>query len=330
MKIPLTFLGTSQAVPTAKRNHIALLLKYKNETILIDCGEGTQRQFRKAKINPCKLTRILITHWHGDHVLGLPGLFQTLALNNYSKTLHIHGPKGTKRFIALLYKLFIFKEKLKIKVHEVKGKFLETPDFYLEALPLQHGAPCNAYNFVEKDKRRLNKAKLKKLKLPHSPLIKKLQQGKNIKHNGKTIKANTISSIQKGKKISFILDTALCKNCYTTAKQADLLIGEATYAEKDSFILDTALCKNCYTTAKQADLLIGEATYAEKDKDLAKKNKHLTARQIATIAKKSKAKKLILSHISQRYDNKEKLILNEAKKLFKNTTLAEDFDEVEI
>jgi ribonuclease Z len=298
MKIPLTFLGTSQAVPTAKRNHIALLLKYKNETILIDCGEGTQRQFRKAKINPCKLTRILITHWHGDHVLGLPGLFQTLALNNYSKTLHIHGPKGTKRFIALLYKLFIFKEKLKIKVHEVKGKFLETPDFYLEALPLQHGAPCNAYNFVEKDKRRLNKAKLKKLKLPHSPLIKKLQQGKNIKHNGKTIKANTISSIQKGKKISFILDTALCKNCYTTAKQADLLIGEATYAEKD--------------------------------KDLAKKNKHLTARQIATIAKKSKAKKLILSHISQRYDNKEKLILNEAKKLFKNTTLAEDFDEVEI
>ena len=80
MKTKITFLGTSQAIPTAKRNHTAVLLSYKDENILIDCGEGTQRQFRKAKLNPCKLTRILITHWHGDHVLGLPGLLQTLAL----------------------------------------------------------------------------------------------------------------------------------------------------------------------------------------------------------------------------------------------------------
>lgn len=298
MKIPINFLGTSQAVPTAKRNHIALLLKYKNETILIDCGEGTQRQFRKARINPCKLTRILLTHWHGDHILGLPGLFQTLALNNYSKILHIYGPRGTKKFISLLYKLFIFREKLKIKVEEVKGKFLETPDFYLKAFPLQHGPSCNAYIFAEKDKRRLNKAKLKKLSLPHSPLLKKLQQGKNIKHKGKIIKAGSVSSIQKGKKISFILDTALCKNCFKAAKNSDLLIAEATYAEKE--------------------------------KQLAHDYKHLTARQAATIAKKSKTKKLILSHISQRYENKENLILNEARKVFKNTTIAEDFDEIEV
>ena len=90
----IIFLGTSEAVPTEKKNHTAVLLRYENENILVDCGEGTQRQFRIAKINPCKLTRILITHWHGDHVLGLPGLLQTLALNNYSKQLYIYGPKA--------------------------------------------------------------------------------------------------------------------------------------------------------------------------------------------------------------------------------------------
>jgi len=126
MKISVTFLGTSQAIPTATRNHTAILMHYKEENILVDCGEGTQRQFRKLKLNPCKITRILITHWHGDHVLGLPGLFQTLELNNYSKTLHIYGPKGTKKYIKEINNLFIHSGKLKIKVHEVYGKFLET------------------------------------------------------------------------------------------------------------------------------------------------------------------------------------------------------------
>jgi len=298
MKIPITFLGTSQAIPTAKRNHIAMLLQYKNETLLIDCGEGTQRQIRKAKINPCKITRLLITHWHGDHVLGLPGLFQTLALNNYSKTLCIYGPKGTKKFISLLYKLFIFREKLKIEVKEVRGKFLETKDFYLEALPLKHGAPCNSYIFVEKNKRRLDKKKLKKLSLPQSKLLSKLQQGKNIKYKGRTIRSEDLSYIEKGKKITFLLDTALCENCHKAAKQADLLIAEATYAEKE--------------------------------KQLGKDYKHLTARQAATVARKAKVKRLILTHISQRYENKENLLLSEARKIFPKATIAQDFDEVEI
>src|SRR4030067_2460046 len=99
MKIPITFLGTSQSIPTEKRNHTAVLLKYKDENILVDCGEGTQRQFRKAHLNPCKVTRILITHGHGDHVLGLPGLLSTLSLSGYQKTLCIYGPKGTKEFV---------------------------------------------------------------------------------------------------------------------------------------------------------------------------------------------------------------------------------------
>ena len=108
--IKVKFLGTSGAVPTAERNHTSMLLEYENENILIDCGEGTQRQFRKARINPCKITRILITHWHGDHVLGLPGLLQTLGFSEYNKTLYIYGPKGTKEFMQNLFKTFFFFE----------------------------------------------------------------------------------------------------------------------------------------------------------------------------------------------------------------------------
>ena len=299
MKIPITFLGTGQAVPTAKRNHTAMLIQYKNENILIDCGEGTQRQFRKAKLNPCKLTRLLITHWHGDHVLGIPGLLQTLALNNYNKTLQIYGPKGTKRFMALMYRLFIKTGKIKVQVKEISsGKVFDTPDFSVQASQMKHGAPCIAYAFVEKDKVRIDKKKLKKLKLPQSSLISKLQQGKDITYKGKRIKAGKITYKEKGRKICFIFDTAINKNAKNIAKDSDLLICEATYTEKQS--------------------------------DLAREYKHLTARQAAAIAKNSNSKKLILTHLSQRYENSEGKILNEAKKVFKNSKIAEDLDRIEI
>ena len=180
MAINLTFLGTSQAIPTERRNHTAMLLEYEDETILVDCGEGTQRQFRKAHINPCKLTKILISHWHGDHILGLPGLLQTLALNNYSRTLDVYGPRGTKRYLGLMLDMFIFIGKIKVNIHEVeKGVFYEGKKFQLEALPLEHSAHTLAYVFKEKDKLRIEKNKIKKLKLK-GPVIGELQKGKDI------------------------------------------------------------------------------------------------------------------------------------------------------
>src|SRR3989338_9983318 len=130
-KIKLTFLGTGAMIPNEKRNHPAFLLTYKEENILVDCGEGTQRQFRKAKLNPCKITKILITHWHGDHVLGLPGLLSTLSLSGYQKTLCIYGPRGTKEFIKEMLSVFGFKRKYEIKVEEVDGKFFDNGDFFL-------------------------------------------------------------------------------------------------------------------------------------------------------------------------------------------------------
>ena len=302
MKIPLTFLGTSSAIPTETRNHIAMLLNYKNENILIDCGEGTQRQFRKAHINPGIITRLFITHFHGDHVFGLPGLFHTLALNNYSKTLYIYGPKGTKKFIDEIFKVFIQHKKLKYVVSEVSGKFLKTKDFDITALPLDHDSPCNGYLFEEKDKIRIDKEKLKKLHLSSkSPELAKLVQGKNIKINNKLINYKTITYKQKGKKIAIILDTSLCNNAKKLATNSDLAIIESTFLES-----------------------------SENGATLAREYKHLTAKQAAQIAKQGNVKQLILTHISQRYEHKENLLLEETKKVFKNTVIADDFMKLEI
>ncbi|MFH1823458.1 MAG: ribonuclease Z [archaeon] len=291
----ITFLGTSQAVPTKEKNQTAILLSYNSENILIDCGEGTQRQFKIAGLNIMKINKILITHWHGDHILGLPGLLQTMALGNYAKTLKIYGPTGTKRFIDLLLKLFIFRDKIKVDVQEIdkNGKFLDEKEFYLEAYKMKHQAPCLAYSFIEKDKRKLQMTYLKKLGVKNGPILGKIQRGEKVKHNGKLISLEKATKLIPGKKFSFVLDTLYHPDCVNVAKNADLLVTEA-----------------CFLKDRE---------------DLAKERSHLTAEQAAKIAKKAKAKKLIVTHISKRYDKKENLILKEAKKIFKNTELAKDF-----
>ncbi len=296
-KIKIIFLGTSDAIPTVKRNHTSILFNYKNENILVDCGEGTQRQFRKAGLNPCKLTKILITHWHGDHILGLPGLLQTLAFNGYNRSLFIYGPKGTKKLMRNLLKTFIFVGKLNLKVEEIReGRFFENEDFYLEAKKMEHGALCLAYSFVKKGKIKIDKEKLKKVKLPEGPWLNKLKQGKDIVYKEKKYKVKDLTYKEKDKKISFVLDTSINSRIVNFVKDSDLLICEATFSH---------------------DL-----------KDKAKEYGHLTASQAAEIAKKSKTKKLFLTHLSQRYEKNPKKLLNEAKKIFKNCFLAKDLDSI--
>ncbi len=299
-KIKLTFLGTSAQIPSADRNHTAILLNYNEENILVDCGEGTQMQFRKAKLNPCKITRILITHWHGDHIFGLPGILSTLSLSGYNKTLYIYGPKHTKDFVNELLKIFNFARNYKIEIKEIDkpGKFLDLKDFYLESEKMSHGIPTNAYSFTKKERIRIDKKKLAKSKLPSGPLLQKLKEGKDINHKGKIFKSKDLTYLDSGKKISFILDTNMNKNIVPFVKDSDLLVCESSFHS--------------------------ELT------DKAREHLHLTSNQAGEIAKKSKSKKLVLTHISQRYEKETKKILDDAKKHFKNSVLASDFDVIEV
>jgi len=299
-KIKITFLGTADAIPSAKRNHTAILLNYNSENILIDCGEGTQRQFKKAKISPLKVTRLLITHWHGDHILGIPGLLQTLAFSDYKKTLYIYGPVGTKKFIKEMLRTFVFTSDLKIEVIEVvrNGKFFETPDFYLESRKMTHGCPCNAYAFVKKGNLRIDKKKLKKSGLAAGAHLQKLKQGKDIEYKGKKYLAKNLTYGVDDLKVSFVLDTSYNKNIVPFVKNSDLFVCESAF---DSKLMTKA-----------------------------RKHKHLTAKQVGEIAKKAKVKKLILTHISQRYDKNPKKILNEVKKIFKNVRLVDDLDVISL
>ncbi len=296
-KIKITFLGTGNAIPTEKRNHTGILISFNNECILIDCGEGIQRQFKIAKISPTKITRILITHWHGDHILGLPGLFQTLAMSNYNRTIKLYGPKGTLNYLGLIEQM-LKGLKIKIQINEIQDMIIDERDFFIQSKSMFHGTPTLAYSINLKDKRRLDKKKIKKLKLPNSPILKDLQEGKDIIYKGKKIKSSSISYLEKGKKITIILDTLMNPEALLLAQNSDIIIAESTFSSKES--------------------------------DKAQEYLHLTAKDAATIAKKSKSKKLILTHISERYEHIPKVIESEAKKVFKNTSLAKDFDIIKI
>ena len=291
-------LGTSSNVPTAKKNHSGFFVKTEKENILIDCGEGIQRQFRIAQENPARLTKILITHWHEDHTLGLAGLLKTMGMDSYAKTLQIYGPRGTKEKIELFERIYS-RYKIQMEIHEVHaGTIYEDKQIKIETLPMNHGIITQAYSVTIKEQRRIDKAKLKKLKIPNSPLIGELQRGKDIKFNNKTIKAKDITYIQPGKKLTIILDTA-------------------------SNI-------NTIELAKNSNLLICESTYSAEEQEQATEYKHLTTTEAATIAKKAKVTNLALVHISQKHHHRIPQLLKEAKKVFPKTSIPEDLDVLTI
>ncbi len=298
MDIQVVLLGTSSAVPTAKKNHSGFLVKTEKENILIDCGEGIQRQFRIAEENPAKLTKILITHWHEDHTLGLPGLLKTMGMDSYVRTLDIYGPKATKEKIELFEQIYS-RYKIQIEIHEVHaGTIYEDKQIKIETLPMSHGIPTQAYSISVKEQRRIDKAKLKNLKLPNSPLIGELQRGKDIKFNNKTIKAKDITYMQEGKKLTIVLDTSENNNILELSKNSDLLICESTYSAEESA--------------------------------QAQEYKHLTTTQAGNIAKKSKSKALALVHISQKHHHRLPQLLKEAKKVFPKTTIPDDLDILKV
>lgn len=293
----LVFLGTAGMVPTKHRNVQSIYIDYNGEGILLDCGEGTQRQITLAGLNAQKIQKILISHWHGDHVSGLVGIIQTIG--NFAaegKKIKLFGPVGTKKHFHHLMNSCLFETKLEIEIVELKPKGLETfyenDDYLLQVAPLDHSVPCVGYRFVKKERRKILPKKITAVGLAKGPLVGDLQAGKEVVVNGKTIRPEDVSLLEDAHSLAFIFDTKICDACYELADSADVLVSEATF-------LDELEQK-------------------------AEETKHLTAKQAAQIASQSGVQKLILTHFSQRY--KDVGVLEEdAKKLYENVICAYDF-----
>jgi ribonuclease Z len=300
-QLSIIFLGTGGSWPTLKRNVTSIAVKRGREIILFDCGEGTQRQFQKSKLSYMQISKIFITHFHGDHFLGLPGLVQTMQLNDRDKPLHIYGPPGIVTLCSQLFTLGYFKPNYKIIAHEITpGDSLEFDTYFIHTIKVNHNVPTIAYCLEEKMRPgKFNKSKALSLGIPEGPLFGKLQRGFNITlDNGTIISPNhVLGPPRKGRKIVYSGDTKPSTTLIKFAHEADVLIHDSTF---------------------HSDL-----------EDIARDYSHSTATQSAQIAKDAHVQRLYLFHISPRYLETKELEI-EARKIFPHSFVAKDFQEVEI
>jgi len=296
MHIELIFLGTSAAVPSIARNHASILLRYFDELILFDCGEGTQRQIIKAGKSFMKIRKILITHYHGDHFLGLAGLLQTMSFNERKEPLTIYAPKGAEEFFSIIKSLCGNEFGFDVEVKEISSKTeIKEEKYRINFVKVEHSALTYGIIFEETRGREFVLEKALALGLKPGPLFSKLQRGESVEVNGRVIMPEEVlGEEKKGVKLVYSSDTRPCKAIEEHAKNA---------------------------------FLIHDATFGEDKKDRAVETMHSTAFEAGSIAKNAEAKKLFLFHISPRYENAS-VLLEECKKVFENAVVAKDLMSV--
>ncbi|MBM3192746.1 MAG: ribonuclease Z [Chlamydiae bacterium] len=291
----LTILGCSSQAPTRKRNHGGYLLRWNEEGLLFDPGEGTQRQFIFAEIAPPVVTRIFVSHFHGDHCLGLGSMLMRLNLDKVTHPIHCYYPASGKVYFDRLRYGTMYRENITVIEHPVSepGIVHEDENFIIEADRLNHGVDNFAYRVTERDTVKFDKEKLKVLGID-GPIMKDLLRDKKIVHNEREILLEEVSRLRKGDSFAIVMDTRPCKGALHIARNASLL-----------------LC---------------ESTYLEEEKELAKSHNHLTAKEAAYIAKEANAKQLILTHFSARYLDL-KPFEAEAREIFSNAYAADDLKQ---
>ncbi len=297
--IELTFLGTGSGVPTAKRGHSAIWLRHEGDVMLFDCGEGTQLQIIKSGLNFMKINRIFITHWHADHWAGIIGLLLTMNLEGRKEPLYIYGPEAD-RFVRDIRDLGYWGTGFKLIAEDVPyegddiTEVLNTKDFEIKSVPVDHTVPAVAYSFSELDTVNVDIKKAEKLYgLKQGPMIGKLKKHGEIEFKGKKITLKDVGYTKTGAKIAYSGDTRPCASIVKLAEGADLLIHDATFAEE------------------------------------VEDRMHSGAKEAARAAKRAKVKKLILTHFSRRYASTGDLE-SDAKKIFKNSVAAKDFMSLRI
>ena len=317
----LIILGSAAATPMENRNLPSIALKYRNQIFLFDCGEDFQRRFAKAGLKFNKPMKIFITHFHGDHLLGLPGFLFRLSLNDRTAPMMIFGPRNLFPYLYLHKKILGLKAKYPLKIIEIDHQtqeliefdgldseiprktikmndniVLDSKYFSIKYALVEHSVITFAYAFIEKPRYgKFNPDRARDLGIPESNLWKKLQEGQIIHFDGKSIdpvKEKIIGPKQPGRKITYSGDL----------KPSDSLI----------------------KLGKDSDILIHEATFAKALAEIAQEKKHSTSVDAAIDAKKMNAKQLILTHISARYQSDALILLEEAKEIFPNTIIAKD------
>lgn len=295
----IIFLGTSASAPSIRRNLPAQVIKHDEYRFLIDCGEGTQRQILQSGLGFKRLNRILITHGHLDHILGLAGLLSTLMRWETMEEMEIYaGPGALDRIHDLLYGVVLRGGAPPMPLHLIpiqKGVFFENEDFSISAFPVVHrGSDSFGYLFEQKGRRPFLPEKAEGLQIPPGPWRRNLVAGQKV-------------TLPDGRLVT-----------------PEMVLGNFRPGVRLAHVGDTGEIENLESVCHNADALIIESTYLESEANLARQFSHLTARQAATLAARAGVKKLILTHISRRYREKE--VLQEAQAVFPETVVARDFD----
>jgi ribonuclease Z len=302
MSIRVVFLGTSGSVPTLKRSLPAVVVQCPRNQWMFDCGENVQHQMMQAKVSFHRKMKIFITHLHGDHVLGLPGLLQTMALMDRKEPVEVYAPKGLKDFLVCTKETLNFGLTYPVEINEIlaEGIVCDTAEYQVIAAKSNHAIASYAYAFVEKPRPgKFYPKKALALGVPAGELWSKLQRGEEVAATGgKAVKSSDVMGpLRSGRKIVYTGDTKPFENFGKFAEGADLVIHDCTF--------DNSLTKKADTDG------------------------HSTPSQAASQARAANAKKLVLSHISARYPDAS-LLLEQAKEVFPNTILAEDYLELEL
>jgi ribonuclease Z len=297
----LVVLGTASQVPTRQRNHNGYLLRWDGEGLLFDPGEGTQRQMLHAGVSATGITRIAVTHFHGDHCLGLAGVIQRINLDKVPHPVDAYYPASGQLFFERLRHATAYYETAELRPRPIaEAGPLEAPGapFALEAARLSHPVESFGYRLVEPDGRRILPERLKALGVS-GPAVGRLQQDGRIElPDGRTVTMDDVSEPRAGQRFAFVMDTRVCEGAYRLAEGADMLVIEATFVDADAH--------------------------------LSSEHGHLTAGQAARIAAESGVRTLVLTHFSQRYPDLDGHLAEARKHFDGEIVIAEDLARIPV
>jgi ribonuclease Z len=297
--LDVVFLGTSGSTPTAQRGLAATLVRRGGERLLVDCGEGTQRQLLRSDVGLVELEEIFLTHYHADHYLGLPGLLKTYSLRGRELPLTLYGPRGLRDLLASLRRIF-GRLTFPLELVELgRGERLDRSGYRIETFAVDHGVEALGYSLVEEERPgRFDVGAADGLGVPDGPERGLLQRGENV-----TLADGTVVSPEH-------------------------VLGPARRGRKVTLAGDTAPAGSVVDAAAQADLLVHEATFLADERARARETLHSTAGEAALVARESQVRLLALVHVSTRYFGHQ--VVEEARQLFPDTVVPRDFDVVEI